>query len=70
MWLSLSWAVESLWGNRHSEVWLGFGLSPRDPPGQFVHSQPVPIIYDSKINTFQAERGPQSVFCGADKLWL
>lgn len=68
MWLSLSCAVESLWGSRHPEVCLGFDLSLRNPPGQFVHSQPVPVIYDSEINTFQAERGPQSLFCGSDKL--
>ena len=55
-WFSLSCAMERLWGNSYSEVCLGFDLSPRDPPGQLTHSQSVPFIYDSRINTFQAER--------------
>lgn len=53
---SLSYAMERLWGNWYSEVCLGFDLSPRHPPGHLIHSQPVPFIYDSRINTFPAER--------------
>lgn len=43
-------------GNWHSEVCLGFDLSPGDPPGHLTHSQSVLFIDDSRINTFQAER--------------
>lgn len=43
-------------GNWHSEVCLGFHLSPGDPPGHLTRSQSVLFIDDSRINTFQAER--------------
>lgn len=54
-WFFLSCAMERLWGNWDSEVCLGFDLSPRDPPGHLTHSQSVPFIYDSRINTSQVE---------------
>lgn len=54
-WFFLSCAMERLWGNWDSEVCLGFDLSHRDPPGHLTHSQSVPFIYDSRINTSQVE---------------